>query len=144
MLKQFNFASLSEFDSGRLREAIDHALDQVRRDLIDRPNLKGKRGVAVMLTMSPRCVDGILDTIKFDFELKTSLPKRAVEGYSLMPTKGGLVFQEHSPEDARQMALDDVPAPRAVSVTVTKENAAQLAELGENPKRKKKAVNDGR
>jgi hypothetical protein len=107
MLKDFNLAALTEFDSGRLRLAIDQAIDQARRDAIERPQLRKARKVTIALSFTPvASPEGDVQSIKFGASIIPSLPKREADGYSLLPVKGGMVFNDLSLENVQQMTID--------------------------------------
>jgi hypothetical protein len=71
--------------------------------------------VVLTATFTPVCgQDGELDACEVQFQIKDSTPKRESKVYSGQLTAGGLVLNDLSPEDARQVTIDEIGPRKAV------------------------------
>lgn len=109
-VEQFRFEKLATIDGGRIREAWEQAMKRARDDVHDRPGVKKPRKVILVTTLTPDdSADGVVgDTVDVQFEIDDSLPKRQSQAYNMKHGRGGLLFNEVSPDDIRQGTLDEV------------------------------------
>lgn len=112
-LEQFSLATLAEMDGGRIRTAFEQALKRLEADCKDRPGVKRARQLQLVVDMQPVADDGELDSVNVTFRIKESIPKRESKAYNMQAVPGGLLFNDASPEDVRQMSLDMAPKPGA-------------------------------
>jgi hypothetical protein len=123
-LEKFDLASLTELDGARIRTAFDQAVARLTEDCKDRPNVKARRSVTLMVSLVPVPNDeGDLGSVDVDFQLKESMPKRESRTYNMLPTRSGLLVNEASPDEVKQMTLDEVGKPRA-----RKQSAEEVAD----------------
>lgn len=116
MIEKFQLTSLAVLDQGRVREAFEQAMRRLEADCKDRPNDPANRKVSLHMTMVPVANEsGELESCNVQFQIVDQIPKRKTKVYNMKSTRGGLVFNELSPEDIRQGTLDDVPAPRSAA-----------------------------
>ena len=114
-VKHLNFEALSEIDDGRIKEAWEQAAKRARDDCADRPGVLKARKVTLTMTLTPvSASDGSLDTVDVQFEIDDSLPKRISAAYNMKAVRGGLLFNDLSPDDIKQGTLDDVAGLREV------------------------------
>ena len=113
-VQKLSLEALAEMDGGRIAEALAQALRRCEADCKDRPAVKATRSVSLQIKMVPVCDDGELDSVNVAFEINDKLPKRSSKSYNMRAVRGGLVFNDLSPEDVDQMTLDMVPAPKEV------------------------------
>jgi hypothetical protein len=112
-VEKFTLASLIDIDGGRIREAWEQALRRCRDDCHDRPGVAKGRKVTLHAILTPVCEpDGSLGSVDVSFEIDDSLPKRQSPSYNMRAARGGLLFNELSPDDINQRTLDEV-GPRA-------------------------------
>lgn len=118
MAKQvFKFESLTALDGGRMRVAFDQKMRALLEDCRDRPGLKQARKLTLTVSLVPVPDErGELDSCTVAFDFKVSNPKLASKAYDMKATRGGLIFNELSPEDIDQMTIDEV-GPKAAEVT---------------------------
>ncbi len=108
-VEKFELASLVTIDGGRIREAFEQALKRCRDDCHDRPGVAKVRKVSLVATLAPVCApDGSMGSCDVQFEIDDSLPKRVSPSYNMKAARGGLLFNELSPDDVNQGTLDDV------------------------------------
>lgn len=113
MLEKFTLATIAEMDGGRIKTAFEQALKRIEADCKDRPGVKAARKLELVLTMTPIADDGELDSVDVTFRIKDAVPKRESKSYNMQAVAGGLLFNDASPEDVRQMSLDMAPKPTA-------------------------------
>lgn len=107
----FDLASILKIDGGRIREAWEQALKRAREDCYDRPGLKKPREVHLVALLEP---DPESDTVNVSFKVKDQLPPRHSASYNMKQGRGGLLYNEVSPDDVHQRTLDEVGGPRTV------------------------------
>lgn len=105
-LEQLTFANLTKVDHGAVGVAVDHALSQVYRDIIDREALKKIRKVTLEIELRPECDQkGNLTHVDAGFSVKTTMPAKSTA--IVMNANGqGLQFQTDSPQNPNQHTLD--------------------------------------
>jgi hypothetical protein len=114
-LQLFKLATLSELDDGRIREAFDQAMQRGLADCKDRPADDRVRKITLEVSLVPLVSEkGDMETCDVAFKVAESLPKRISRTYNMKATAAGLVFNEDSPEDVRQLTLDQAPKPKKV------------------------------
>lgn len=132
--EKFTAAALATVDNGRVGAAFEAALRRVQADCKDRPATKKPRKIAIVVTVSPLVGDGgELESCDLAFEVQDSLPKRVTRVINMRADRGALLWNELSPDDARQTTLDEV-GPRGV---VGDEKPAVL------PPKRKRSVHAG-
>lgn len=115
-LQKFNFAALAEIDGGRLRAKFDQLLERIRLDCVDRAALKKARSVKLQVNLTPIADNqGNLTGIDVSFDVEPHEPKSQSPTYNMIPQRGGIAFNELSPDDARQGTLDEARKPKAVA-----------------------------
>lgn len=124
-LEKFNLEALAKIDGGRLAVVFEQALRRVQEDLHDRPNLKKPRKVEVHITFKPVPHDSDLDSVDVSFQVKDNVPKRESKEYNMLAVRGGLAFNELSPDEVRQGTLDMAPGPKAEAKQETTEKAKE-------------------
>lgn len=109
-LSVFTIADLATLDDGRVAAAWIDEINRAVRDCRDRPGEKGVRRVSLTAEIKPGYVDdtGDCEEVKIKFTFKNALPARRTREYSMMPKKNGqLVYNALSPNNARQMTIDE-------------------------------------
>lgn len=111
-LKALSLATLAEIDEGRIRTAFEQAMNRAQSDCADRPGVKSARSVTlkVVLTPIPDEDTGALDSCQVQFQFSESIPKRGSKPYNMRAKGAALLFNDLSPEDAKQRTLDEVEA----------------------------------
>lgn len=112
-LEKFTLATILEMDGGRIKTAFEQALKRMELDCKDRPGVKAARKLELVLQMTPIADNGELDSVDVTFRIKDSVPKRESKSYNMQSVAGGLLFNDASPDDVRQMSLDMAPKPSA-------------------------------
>jgi hypothetical protein len=109
MLVTLNAETLAALDEGRVAKAIEHALQQSLADCKDRPHVKKARLIDLSITVSPvQDEAGNLHSCKVQFSVDTKFPTRQTHVYDMIASRtGGLMFNELSPDEARQRTLDE-------------------------------------
>jgi len=109
-LEKFTLATLAEMDQGRIRIAFEQALQRLQDDLKDRPAVESARKITLLVSLVPIVGDdGELDSVDVDFKITDTVPKRESKTYNMQATRGGLLFNELSPDEVRQRTLDMAP-----------------------------------
>lgn len=115
-MKKFDLGALAEIDNGRLKSAFELALKRCEADCKDRPALGEARKLALHCELIPVADDsGDMEMCKVSFMITESLPRRRSKTYMMTATENGLMFNDLSPEDARQMTLDQAPTLKKVA-----------------------------
>lgn len=113
VLLDFNLNSLGELDSGRVGVAFEQALSRLISDLRDRPGDGAKRNLTLDIAMTPVVDDGgNLTSAKVQCLVKDKIPTRKSRVYDMQATRKGLHFNELSPDDHRQLTIDDAGGPQ--------------------------------
>lgn len=117
-LEKFSLGALSTIDNGKVAAAFAHALRRCEEDCKDRPAVDTARTIMLDIQITPVVGDdGALESVNVSFRIKNSVPERQSKTYNktynMQATRGGLLFNELSPDDVRQGTLDS-PGPRAV------------------------------
>lgn len=109
-LEKFDLRQLAAIDEGKIAEDFEDALREVERDCRSRPMLDKDRTVAIVLKMRPVAdADGKLLEVKTTFDVKSGKPVTSSKVYHMAAGRGGLFYNELSPDDAKQLTLDEVP-----------------------------------
>ena len=112
--KKLTLSSLVTIDGGCICAAFEQALKKCREDCGSRPEVSKARKVTLTATLVPvGSPDGASGSCDVQFEVGDSLPKRTSPTYNMKAARDGLLFNELSPENARQGTLDDVGAKRS-------------------------------
>lgn len=108
-LEKFSIDSLKKMDGGRVAIAFEQALKRCQLDCSDRPGLKSARKISLIAVMTPVLdEEGNLDSVDLEFEIKDNIPARKSRPYNMQTApRGGLLWNEFSPEDVRQLTLDE-------------------------------------
>lgn len=112
-LEKFMLGTLATMDDGRINAAFNAALKRVEMDCHDRPGVKTARKIEIVMLVEPVADEGELDSVNVSFVIKDNVPKRQSKAYNMRAERGGLIYNEVSPEDVRQLTLDMVPRPTA-------------------------------
>lgn len=113
-LRKFDLSSLVDLDGGRIREAVEQAVRRCQVDCADRPGVSRARKVLLEIHLVPVTDDGECTGVNVQFQVKDTAPKRESKVYNMALTPGGLVVNDLSPEDARQVTMDDLGPQRRV------------------------------
>jgi hypothetical protein len=106
-LEKFELGSLATIDEGRIAESFMQALRRCEADCKDRPTLRKDRKVTLEVTLVPVSDDrSELVEVLVQFEIKDAQPIRSSKVYHMNAGRGGLFYNDLSPEDARQLTLD--------------------------------------
>jgi hypothetical protein len=103
-------------DGGRIKEAFQQAFKRCQTDCADRPGVEEARKVTLTVVITPELGEsGDLDSCNITFTIKDSLPDRKSKAYNMTATANGkdLLFNEISPDDARQLTVDEPRGPVA-------------------------------
>lgn len=108
-LQKFDFGTVATIDDGRIREALDQAIRRCELDCKDRPNVSKERCVTLKINLTPVPSEtGDLDSVDVAFAIGDALPRRASKTYNMRAARGGLLFNEMSPDDVNQMTLPGI------------------------------------
>lgn len=110
-LEKFSLETIAEMDGGRIRAAFQQALQRLEADCKDRPALKKQRELSLVMCMTPVPEGTDLDSVNVTFKIKESIPKRESKSYNMQVVRGGLIYNDASLEDVKQMTLDMAPRP---------------------------------
>jgi len=105
-LQKFEIDTLAIIDQGRIKEAFDQAFARLVGDCKDRPELKKARQLTLACKIEPRTEQGSLDSVNVTFEIKELVPNRASRVYNMSAGRGGVLWNELSPDEVRQKTLD--------------------------------------
>ena len=108
--KQLTLDALKDFDLGKVDVAFQQALRAAAQDCIDRPGETKARSVTLAFAMAPIVeVEGHCDSVKAEFQIQTTLPKKVSKRYEFFVDKrGNLSFSEHAPDSRDQLTFDDI------------------------------------
>lgn len=107
-LEKFGVSSLAFLDGGRIREAVEQALERCRADCDDRPAEKKSRRLSLEIAFIPECdPKGRLTGVDVSFKVVEKLPPRVSAVYAMKPRGKDLYFNELSPDDPDQMTIDE-------------------------------------
>lgn len=111
MLKTLSLETLADLDGGRIQAAVDRELAHINRDLEDRPALNKARKLTIEISATPYASESGgrrgMGGAKVVVKVKSSVPDRQSKDFDMIPTQDGLGWNELSPEDARQLTIDD-------------------------------------
>lgn len=108
MLKTLSLETLPDLDGGRIQAAVDRELAHINRDLEDRPALDKARKLVIEISATPYASEkGGIGGAKVSVKVKSSVPDRQSKTFDMLPTQDGLGWNELSPDDARQLTIDD-------------------------------------
>lgn len=113
-LERFGIASLATIDNGRVREGFEQAFERLEQDCRDRSGIEKPRTLVLTVNVVPLCdPSGKLESCNVDFQITEKLPERRSKVYNMATLRdGGLLFNELSPEEARQRTLDEMDLAR--------------------------------
>lgn len=104
----FTAKNIPELANGNIGRVINHGIEQLIKDVIDRHGDKGKRVLNIKLAFTPDLDDsGALDTIDVQAEVKATVPTRKnTKPFKILPMSDGTaIFTPTSPHDPRQLPL---------------------------------------
>lgn len=109
-LVEFDLKSLDSLDGGRVLVAWQQALKRVMLDCQDRPAVSDARKITLQTDVVPVIGDdGLLDTVRLQFQVKDTAPVRKSKKYEMEPRRGGmLVFNDLSDDNVKQRTLDEL------------------------------------
>lgn len=109
MLQKFTIESLASVDAGMLKAAFESALRRAQDDCTDRPGVKAARKVVITATLEPEVDDaGDSKTINVKFYVEDKLPKRGGRATNMVAARGGLAWNDESPDDVAQMTFGEL------------------------------------
>lgn len=111
-LEEFGLDLLGKMDGGRLRITLEDAIRLMHEDCRDRPGLKKPRKIVLQISMDPIQDGNELESVNVDFSVKATPPGRTSRIYNMRSDKKrGLLFNDASPDAARQGTMDVLPGP---------------------------------
>lgn len=117
-LEKFDLETLAKIDEGRIKNAFELALRRCIDDCNERPAFDKTRKVSLVVMMTPVADEmGNLDEVTVAFDIGETVPKRQSREYSMQvrgKTQRSLFFNELSPDDIKQMTIDE-SGPRRVA-----------------------------
>lgn len=115
-LERLTLKAITKIDGGRLEAAFDQALHRLQADCKDRPGTKDARKLALHLSLSPLIDEDALSLGSVDvaFHFTETVPKRRSKKYNMRAEAGGLFFEDLSPDDVRQMTIEQGAKPTAL------------------------------
>lgn len=113
-IEKLKLSTLAQIDDGRIREAFEQALRRCEADCADRPALEEARRVVLTATLTP-CLgdDATMESCDVQFQIVDQIPRRRSKVYNMKADESGLYFNELSPDDIRQLTLDEPRGPRS-------------------------------
>jgi len=112
-LEVFTYDSIGKMDDGRIRTALEMALQRCIDDCRDRPGLKTARKLTLQLSLVPVMDDqNGLDSVDMGFVIHETAPKRKTKTFNMRAASEKLLFNEVSPDDARQRTIDELAQSR--------------------------------
>lgn len=128
--------NIAKVDSGKIAVTIDHALQAVVRDVLDRPMDEKARQVQLTISCTPDLDDddGKLVRVNVQFHINAKVPKRQSKVYPMLYNDHAeLIFQPGSPSDPTQGALGfDEPDPETGEVPLDAEDETPAPRLAAN------------
>lgn len=112
-LEKFTLATLAEMDGGRIKLAFEQAMKRCEDDCKDRPSVKTARKINLIVTLEPVPDGNDLESVNVQFKITDSVPKRESKTYNMSAARGGLLYNDVSPENVKQATLDMAPGPKA-------------------------------
>lgn len=111
MKVQLDFGQIAELDQGRIAAAFNKELGRVVEDCVRRPDNKTPRTVTLQVKVAPDGSDGVCDRTMIEFTTHSKLPPRTSRAYQTETDgKGKLLVNPESPDDIKQMTLDEAAA----------------------------------
>lgn len=110
MLNKFTMAALDQVDGGRIAQALDREVARCQEDCHDRPTLDKVRKVTLTVEVRPVPNDSGSDLASVDVQFKikpAALPAKETRSFNMLPRAGGLLVNELSPDESRQLTLDE-------------------------------------
>lgn len=108
--KTLALRELVNLDLGKIDAAWAQAREEAARDILDRPHDKTKRKVVLSMNLEPEeVISNGVESVLVSFQVETKVPKRTSKSYSMaVDHKGSMVFNDESPDNSKQMTLDEV------------------------------------
>ena len=94
-LEKFKIDTLATIDQGRIKEAFEQAFARLVEDCKD-----------LTIDVAPRTEQGSLESVDVTFALKERIPNRESRTYNMTAGRGGVLWNEISPDEVRQKTLD--------------------------------------
>lgn len=109
MLKKFSIECLADIDAGMLKAAFESAIKRAQDDCVDRPGVKDARKVIITASIEP-CSDeaGDANSVDVRFYVEDKLPKRGGRKTNMACARGGLAYNDESPDDVAQMTFGEL------------------------------------
>lgn len=106
--RMFTCEELAHYADGQLSQDFNTQLSAAVKDCVDRPSIKNKREVKIVVTIEPHLnVDGTCDDVYVHVEVAGKTPAKSVPDYRMTATaKGGLKYEPLSPGNPNQPGLD--------------------------------------
>ena len=108
--KKFAIENLPEVDDGKIKLAVNRAIQQAYDDMVQRPGDRSKRKVSLDIEFTPMADDdGLLHSVSTEFAIGVKVPERRSKPYPMEPHAGSksLLFNPASPEDPHQHTIDE-------------------------------------
>lgn len=110
---KLTLASLGELDRGRVGHCVQLSIEAAVKDCRDRPGLKVARKITITVSIDPQMDEEeelagneLLDA-HVSVEVATKFPSRKSRTYSMGLTKRSAIFNELTPDNVRQVTIDD-------------------------------------
>lgn len=109
---QLSLANIGQIDLGKIQAAFDVEVRRCLGDCEDRPADRTPRVVSLNLSITPVGDGAACELAEAEFTMTSKVPPRRSKPYqvSIRKTARGVVgvFNDESPEDARQGTLDEL------------------------------------
>lgn len=109
--EKFGAEAISRMDDGRVRAAIDRAIQECASDIDDRGEDGAKRSVTIKIEFKPVLFEGKLDSVETEMTVDSSIPVRRSRPYSMSTRmhggKIGFLYNEDSADNIKQGTLDE-------------------------------------
>lgn len=105
-LAQLQFRSLEDLYDGKVAAVLQHHLQQICRDCMDRPGDANKRSVTLKFIALPILdQDGTADRAGVEIECFSKTPIHRTNPIPMKLTKNGFFFNQDLPDDLDQPSL---------------------------------------
>ena len=110
---KLSLKALQHVRGGALEMVVNSELDKIAADLRDRPAVAKDRELTIRMKIAPREGQADFEDALCEFTVTTKLPERSLAMAVIDGANGGLEFQPHASDSARQKTLinEDEDAP---------------------------------
>jgi hypothetical protein len=109
MHRLFTLKTLATMDSGRNGHRFNQAMEQIIRDVTDRPGDTSARTLTMKITVKPAAgQEGVCSEIHTTCDFKVAIPPAKSKVYSMAThASGKAIVNDASLDDIRQLTIDD-------------------------------------